>query len=90
MKDYLKQQSALANKDDKERWDSLQNAIKVMTKTNKHILQMQIMQDTPEAKRIKYMRLLRQKAMANARNDLSLSVPDRATGGHTVNVTEEL
>ena len=47
VKEFLKQQSALADKDDKERWDSLQNAINEMTKTNKQILQMQIMQDAP-------------------------------------------
>ena len=80
VKEYLKQQSALADKDDKERWDSLQNAISEMTKTNKQILQMQIMQDAPEAERIEYMRLLREKAMADARNDLSLSVRHSATG----------
>ena len=88
VKDYLKQQSARTDKDEKERWDSLQNAIQEMTKTNKQILQMQIMQDAPETERIEYMRLLREKAMADARKDLSLSVPDRATGARSDNTSD--
>ena len=83
VRDYLKQQSALTDKDDKERWDTLQSAIKEMTKTNKQILQMQIMQDAPEDERNEYMRLLRQKAIADARNDLVLHERNKTTGSES-------
>ena len=77
--DYLKQQSALTDNNDKERWDTIQNAIKEMTKTNKQIPQMQIMQDALEDERSEYTSLLHQKTIADARNDIILPKQNETT-----------